>query len=329
MKKIKHLLPTLGIFIFLGGCLISCKKEPKELWNQEIKTTENVEIINISEEFFNPNTSLDEFKNKYPWFQGNIPDAEYAQRRKDTTEIRIYQEAMKGIKTEVLKVEFSQMFSRVKHYFPKFKTPKIYLYSSSLQGITDPIFFRTEDEMIFVDISAFMGEKNKNYNGLDYYLRKTMNPENLVPKVSEIVAETFVLPNPQENKFIDQMLMSGKIKTLQKAFLPQTAEHLIMNYTAEQHNWSVANEGNIWNYFVEHDLLFSDDAQLNERFLSTAPFSKFYTEVDQKSSPQVGVFIGWQISKAYFDKVPESTLTDFLTKNATEIFNQSKYKPEE
>lgn len=328
MKKIKYLFPAMGVFLLLKGSLVSCKKESEEFWNKEIKITENVEIVNLSKEFFNPDISLEEFKNKYPWFQGNIPDTEYVQRRKDTAEIRIYREAMNSIKIEELRAEFSQMFSRVRHYFPTFKIPKIYLYSSSLQGVTDPIFFRTENEMIFVDISAFMGEKNKNYNGIDHYLRKTMNPQNLVPKVSEIVAETFVLPNPKENKFIDQVLISGKIKILQKVFLPQTADNLIMNYTPEQYDWAVANEGNIWNYFVEQDLLFSDDTQLDERFLSVSPFSKFYTEVDQKSSPQVGVFIGWQISKAYFHKKSPGTLTEFLTKNATEIFNQAKYKPE-
>ena len=226
-------------------------------------------------------------------------------------------------------MELSEMFSRIRYYFPKFKTPKVYLYSSSLQGIKDPIFFRTEDEMLFIDISAFMGEKNSYYDGIDHYLRKTMTPKNIVPKVAEIIAETFILYNTQESKFIDQILISGKIKTLQKAFLPKTPDYLIMNYTQEQQEWAVANESNIWNYFIEQDLLFSDDAQLYERFLSIAPFSKFYTEVDQKSSPQVGVFIGWQISKAFFTQKPETTLSEFLTKNATEIFNQSKYKPQD
>ena len=287
MKKIKLVFQIILFSSLIGVILMSCQnKNSDNIWDKEIKITEKVKIINISEEFFSPNVSLNDFKIKYPWFQGNIPDEEYFLR-----------------------------------------TPKVYLYSSSLQGIKDPIFFRTEDEMLFIDISAFMGEKNSYYDGIDHYLRKTMTPKNIVPKVAEIIAETFILYNTQESKFIDQILISGKIKTLQKAFLPKTPDYLIMNYTQEQQEWAVANESNIWNYFVEQDLLFSDDNQLYERFLSVAPFSKFYTEVDQKSSPQVGVFIGWQISKAFFTQKPETTLSEFLTKNTTEIFNQSKYKP--
>ena len=330
MKKIKLISQIILFSSLIGVILMSCQnKNSDNIWDKEIKITEKVKIINISEEFFSPNVSLNDFKTKYPWFQGNIPDEEYLFRKKDTTEINIYKNAIKEIKTINLETELSEMFSRIRYYFPKFKTPKVYLYSSSLQGIKDPIFFRAEDEMLFIDISAFMGEKNSYYDGIDHYLRKTMTPKNIVPKVAEIIAETFILYNTQESKFIDQILISGKIKTLQKAFLPKTPDYLIMNYTQEQQEWAVANESNIWNYFVEQDLLFSDDSQLYERFLSIAPFSKFYTEVDQKSSPQVGVFIGWQISKAFFTQKPETTLSEFLTKNATEIFNQSKYKPQD
>ena len=75
-------------------------------------------------------------------------------------------------------------------------------------------------------------------------------------------------------------------------------------------------------------MVFSDDPKLYERFLSVAPFSKFYTEIDQKSSPRVGSFIGWRICKAFYSQKPETKLSDFLRMNATEIFNQSNYKPE-
>ena len=101
-----------------------------------------------------------------------------------------------------------------------------------------------------------------------------------------------------------------------------------MNYSETQQGWAEANEANIWNYFVENNMVFSDDPKLYERFLSVAPFSKFYTEIDQKSSPRVGSFIGWRICKAFYAQKPETKLSDFLRMNATEIFNQSNYKPE-
>jgi hypothetical protein len=32
-----------------------------------------------------------------------------------------------------------------------------------------------------------------------------------------------------------------------------------MNYTQKQYEWATGNEANIWNYFVESNLIFGDD----------------------------------------------------------------------
>ena len=53
----------------------------EELWKKEVKATEKVEIFDISGEFFDPKVSLKEFKEKYPMFQGSIPDAEYEEEK--------------------------------------------------------------------------------------------------------------------------------------------------------------------------------------------------------------------------------------------------------
>lgn len=329
MKKNRSAIALFfGLFALLFG-VISCQKNTEDQWKKTIEITEKTNITDLSGAFFDPKISLEEFKSKYPWFLSGVSDEEYQKRRQDTAEIAIYQTAIKSIDTQKLDRDLSEMFSRVKHYFPKFKTPKVYLYSSGLADATEfPVIFRTDEAMLFVDISAFMGAKSKYYDGLDIYLKNTMSPEYIVPKIAEVVAQTFIIHQPEHNKFIDQIIAQGKIKVLQNAFLPNTPDHLKMGYTPQQQEWSEANEGNIWNYFVENDLVFSDNPQLYERFISVAPFSKFYTEIDQKSSPMVGTFIGWQIGKAFYEQHPEMKLEEFLTKNATDIFNQSHYKPE-
>ena len=65
-----------------------------------------------------------------------------------------------------------------------------------------------------------------------------------------------------------------------QAFLPDFPDYLKMNYTQKQYEWAIANEANIWNFFVENNLVFSDDTRLGERFIKPGPFSKFYTEID-------------------------------------------------
>ena len=306
----------------------SCKKENETNWNIEIKNpVDNIEITDISKEFYDANVPLDVFKQKYPWFQGSVPDEDYGIRRQDAEEIKIYKEAISKIDQNKLKKDLAEMFSHVQYYFPDFKTPKTFLYSSALQGIKDPIFYHSEEHLIFIDITAFMGENSVNYKGLEQYFQTSMNPVNIVPKVSGILAEHFVPANVDRQKFLDHLVYQGKIVTLQNAFIPNFPDYLKLNYTQKQYQWAVENEVNIWNYFVENDLLFSDDTRLGERFIAPAPFSKFYTEIDNESSPQIGIFSGWQICKKFFQEKPETKMTDFLKLNGQEIFNSAQYKP--
>ena len=164
MKFFRYLLFS-GIFVF-GA--VACKKNPENLWEIEIKdSAKKTEIVDISKQFYDPNVSLEDFKSKFPWFQGTVSDEDYAVRRADANEAKIYKEAIAKIDVAKLNKDLSGLFSHIHHYFPEFVAPKVYLYSSALQGIMEPIFYKTEGNMLFIDISAFMGENNPNYQGLE------------------------------------------------------------------------------------------------------------------------------------------------------------------
>ncbi|MFP3592688.1 gliding motility protein GldB [Chryseobacterium sp. SIMBA_038] len=319
---------TIALSSLLVLALNSCKKDAQNQWNVEVKNpAEKVEITDISKQFYDPNVSLDQFKAQFPWFQGTVSDADFGKRRTDAGEVKLYKEAIGKIDQNKLQKELQELFSHIKYYFPQFKSPKVFLFSSALQMIQDPIFYDDKGNLLFIDVTGFMGDGNPNYKGLELYFQKSMNPQNIVPKVSQIFAENVVKESPDHQKFIDQIILNGKIMMVQDAFLPNFPDYLKMNYTKKQYDWTVTNEANIWNYFVENNLIFGDDHRLVERFIAPGPFSKFYTEIDNESSPQVGIFAGWQVCRAYFKEKPDTKLVDFLKMDATTIFNQSGYKP--
>lgn len=314
------------ICIFLLIIILqSCNKKTENIWNIKPNNTPNVEIVDISKKMYNKNIDLEVFKKEFPWFQGSVSDEEFLKRRTDKEEIAIYQNAEKLIDIPKLEKELGSLFAHIQYYFPKFRTPKVYIYSSGLQSVLTPIIY-SEDDFLFIDISAFMGEKSSYYEGLDEYIRKTMNPKNIVPKVSMAIAESIVMIDKNQYKFIDLLIYEGKIMTLQDAFLPNTPDHLKINYTPEQYDWAINYQSDIWNYFVENNLLFSDDERLAERFIAPAPFSKFYTEIDNESSPQIGIFTGWQICRHFFTKNDKTQLAEFLILDSETIFNKSEYK---
>lgn len=324
MKFFRYLLFSSA---FLFG-MNSCKKDPKELWKVEIKNpVEKADVTDISKEFYDAAVPLATFTQKYPWFQGTVPDEDFAVRRADAEEAEIYKEAISKIDVQKLSNELGALFSHITYHFPEFKAPKVYLYSSALQGIMEPIFYQSEENLLFIDVTGFMGNNNPNYKGLEQYFQVSMNPNNILPKVSETFAKYFVQPSVDQQKFIDQLIYEGKLMTLQDAFLPNEPNYLKISYTPAQYEWAAENEANIWNFFVENNLVFSDDVRLKERFIKPGPFSKFYTEIDNDSSPRVGIYTGWQICKKFYQENPDTKLPDFLKMNAQQIFNQSNYKP--
>lgn len=320
---------TITYFLLLAFSffLFSCNKEENR-WNVEIKNAQPIKITDISAEFYNEKIPFENFKKDYGFFLSpQVSDATYEKKRNTPLEKRIYKDAISKNKLADLEKNLTSLFAHVKHYFPKFQNPQVYVFSSATELYQEPILYIPDQKLLFIDLSAFLGEKSEFYESIDLYLRKEMNPENLVPRVSEILAADYVPATPDHNKFLDKMVNYGKLLTLQDAFLPETNDQLKINYSKDQQSWAISNEENIYNYFVENDLIFSDDNRLDERFLAKAPFSKFYTEIDQKSSPKVGAFIGWQICRKYLEKNTEVTLQKFLQLPATEIFNNSNYKP--
>lgn len=324
MKVLK--LSILASFLVLS--LNSCKKDQENQWKVEIKNpAEKVDVVDISKQFYDVNVPLEKFKAEFPWFQGTVSDEDFAKNRTNPDELKIYKEAISKIDQVKLQKELQDLFSHIKFYFPEFKTPKVFLFSSTLQMAQEPIFFDKNENFLFIDVTGFMGNKNKNYKGLEDYFQKSMNPANIVPKVSKMFAEQVVPFSADHQKFVDLLIYNGKLMMLQDAFLPETPDYLKMDYDQKQYKWTAANEANIYNYFVENNLIFGDDHRLVDRFINPGPFSKFYTEIDNKSSPMVGIFTGWQICKEYFKNNPETKLIDFLKMDATEVFNKAGYKP--
>ena len=325
MKFFRYLV-VFTIFI-LG--FNSCKKEKKDRWDVKVENnTEKIQITDISKDFYDVNIPFSQFKEKYGFFlSSGFDDQFYTEKRKNPLEIEIYKKSVTPQMISRLSTELPKLFARIKHYFPGFETPKVYVFSSATAMYQEPVLYNPEMKAVIIDLSSFLGEKSEYYQGLEAYYKPSMNPENLLPKTALAFAQTMVPANLEQQKFIDLLVQSGKTMILQDAFLPKTADHLKINYQVKQYDWAKKNEAHIWNFFVENDLIFSDDARLQERFVAPGPFSKFYTAIDNESSPQIGIFTGWQICKKYFENNPDTKLQDFLNMGATEIFNQSEYKP--
>ena len=84
----------------------------------------------------------------------------------------MYKNAISLNKIPKLEKRFNRIIWYVKYYFPNFKIPKVYVFSW-LQNCTKNLFCTFQNKkIIFIDLSAFMGEKSEYYEGIDNYIKR-------------------------------------------------------------------------------------------------------------------------------------------------------------
>jgi len=315
--------------------LIGCSKEKKEPKFAVDVTNISVDfqMVDISKDFYNFNLSIADFRKMYPFFlEADYPDTEYDEQRHDTLELNIYKQIQEKVNNEKIKADLTDLFRHIKYYYPDFKEPEVFLYSSFCQNYLNPVAYAPEPNYLSIATDCFLGDRNRYYDGMriDYYLQKNMSQPYLSSKVAREIAKTIVSKDLQSQNFLALMIYEGKILTLIDAFLPNVPNEYKIGYTKKQFDWARDNEFQIWQYFVNNNCVFSDDTALGERFLSIAPFSKFYNNIDRESPGQIGCWIGWQICLKYLKENPKMKLQDMIKNpNSEEIFAKSRYKPVE
>lgn len=316
------------VFIF-SVILISCGKENR--WDVELPQEKvDLKITDISKDFFDPAVGLDVLQSRYPFFFDNsVDNAIWEAQRRDTLELAVFDLVNKKFAEPVFQEDLKKLFAYYQHYFPNEMLPQVYTYSSGLQNLYEPVLYGKREGMLFIALDGFLGSESYWYKRerVFPYVTKTMNPENISPAVVQSIGREIIPFNPRQQAFIDLMVDEGKKLVLADALLPKTADELKIGYTKEQLDWAIANEGDIWNYFVEQNMVFENDKSLRERFLQPGPFSKFLNEIETESPGRIGAWIGWQICRKYLDENPEVSLQEFINQDTQVIFKESKYKP--
>lgn len=331
MKIIKY----LTVLLLVISCTHkSSKDDLNKRWKVEVsEIQEPVEIHDIAKDFYNLDISIPDFRKKYPFYLSqNTPDSRFEKDRRDSTELNIYSEIKKKVSNDRIKTELENLFKHIKYYYPQFKSPTVYLYSSFTSDYLNPITYIPQNNYLLIATDCFLGFDNKYYNmmNIDKYIQRTMSMEYFSSKTAkEIIKGMAIVPRETNSQsFVSQMIYQGKILVLEDAFLPEVKDCYKIGYTQDQINWAKTNEYEIWSFFIESNYVFSDDISLSDRFLSLAPFSKFYTEVDSQSPGRIGCWTGWQICRKYLLENPQVNLQDFIKNpNHEQIFAKSKYKP--
>jgi gliding motility-associated lipoprotein GldB len=312
------------ILFFLVVLVTSCDKKSKiEKQIEEIPISLTVE--RFDKIFYEtPVEDFDKMKSEHPaFFPSQFHDSIYVGKMKDTLYRELYHEVQKKYSNFTpVQEELEEVFRRIKFYFPNQKLPSKVTTLISEMDYQNKVIYT--DSLLLISLDLYLGKEHKFYEFPDYF-RQTFQRSQIMPDVVSDFS-TRVIAQPREKSFLDQMIYFGKEMYIKDLILPTYEDFDKIGYSKEQQIWCEENEGEIWRYFIEDNILYDSDTKLVQRFIAPAPFSKFYLEIDAESPGRTGVWIGWQIVRSFM-KNNEVSLEEFLAMDAKEIFTRSKYKP--
>lgn len=312
------------VYIFFISLAFSC--ENQSAIEKEIeKIPVEFEVVRFDQKFAEVTPEgLPALKAQYPYlFPERFHDSIWVHRINDSIQQELntaVTSAFRDFSSEEDKLH--GLFQHIKYYFPSFEAPTVITITSEVDYRNKVLLAK---DYLFIALDTYLGEDHEFYLGIQQYLKKNFIRNQILPDIAAEYTEEYV-PQPQSNTFLAHMLYYGKILYLKDLWLPETPENVKLGYTPEEVEWVKENEEYIWRYFIEGELLFDTNSDLQSRFLFPGPFSKFYLELDAESPAMVGQYIGWQIIDQYMNSNNVS-LQQMLDADAETIFNKAKYKP--
>jgi gliding motility-associated lipoprotein GldB len=266
---------------------------------------------------------LGKLKKEFPFFfpLGN-DDRVWIEKMQNPQWRELYAEVQKKYSNfEPVQKELETLFKHIKYNFPKTKTPKVITVISEMDYNNKVIYV---DSLLIISLELYLGKEHKFYQ-FPSYLKQNFEEKQIMPDVVSSFSANKIAP-VSDNNLLSRMIYFGKQLYLKDLLLPEYSDADKIGYTPGQIKWCAENESYMWRYFLEKEMLYSDDSKLGNRFINPAPFSKFYLEIDNESPGRVGTWIGWQIVRSYM-KNNDVPIENLLKMNAKEIFEKSKYKP--
>ncbi|MFC2110393.1 gliding motility lipoprotein GldB [Bacteroidota bacterium] len=285
----------------------------------------NAEFVDFHKQFQQLKPSeFSKFKKKYSLlFPSSVPDSIWLSKLYDVNEKLLFTkvDSVFGDCSEI-EAELVDLFKHIKYYKPSFNSPKTFSVITNLDYESSVVYV---DSLLFISLDMFLGADSDVYASFPKYLTNNYTKAHLgVSVASEIIKKEFHFNNGRT--FLDRMIYQGKVLFLLQSLLPQVTRKEILGYEEAKFQWALLNESQIWAYFISNELLYSTDQKLNARFINTAPFSKFYLDMDKESPGGIACWIGWNIVDSYMRNNKKS-LQELLKMDTETIFRKSKYKP--
>jgi hypothetical protein len=262
---------------------------------------------------------------------GDINDSSFADHLvrfcTDKLNYEVYSEVIQTFPdVSSVKAGLERAFSHYLWYFPDARIPDVY---TCIAGFNSSII--TSDSILGIGLDRYLGSDCKYYRMLEIYgyLAAKMNPRNIVPDCMYAMGATrwdYEEMNYAADNVLSGMIHEGKLKYFEKCMIPDISDTLLFGFTNDQMKFCKNNEGQMWTYLIEQELLFSSDKFVVRKLTGEAPFTSYFTS---ESPGKAAVWIGFRIIESFMARNRESGLGQMMSETDVQlILNGAKYNPQ-
>lgn len=238
----------------------------------------------------------------------------------------VYQYTMK-VYPEVngIKKNLDEAFRHYLYYFPDRYVPGFY---TCITGFNNSII--TGDSVLAVSLDRYLGADCRYYPelGIYKYMSDRMTPDYVVPDCIYGWASsewTFDSTGYASDNLISEMVHNGKLKYFEKCMLPEIPDEIIFGFSPAQMKFCRDNELRMWQYLIEHNMIYSTDQLIIKKLTGEAPFTSYFTN---DSPGRAAVWTGFRIVESYMMKNPRVKLEDLMNEtDIQKILSGARYNP--
>lgn len=338
-------------FITLMVLLTACgsKTQKPDVSNIRI----NLETQRFEQDFFaidtnNIQASIPALHQKYPVFLAdfvqNILGLSLQDEARTNEAIRIFIRDYQLVKDTADKIfpdlskienEIKKGLQLIKYYFPEYDAPtKLISFVGPLDAIFQTPLGKTGDvitsDALAVGLQLHLGRNASLYQSqtaqsiFPRYVSQKFEPSYIAVNCIRNVIDDIYPESDGTRSLLDIAVDRGKRLYLLDKVMPDAPDTVKIGYTAEQLEGCYKNEGLIWSYLAQNNLLYNSDVLRIQSYVEEGPYTH---ELDEGSPGNISLFIGWQIIKKYMEKFPDTSIGALLKLDAQTILLESKYKP--
>ena len=323
--------------------IVSCKRNQYRVNTSSISA--DIQIKRLEADLFSPDPSdipsgIPELREKYGGFlqlfsyvinAGDINDPEFSDLLlsfvTDKLNNEVYAAVMK-LYPEITPIE-EEIEDAFRHYLWHFPDKRIPTVITCITGFNNSII--TGDSVIGIGLDRYLGRDCSYYPqlGIYRYISARMNHYNIVPDCIYGWGATewdFDAMKYPAGNVMAEIIHEGKLKYFEKCMLPEINDTVVFGFTEDQMKFCRNNEQQMWQYLIEHDLLFSTDQFTIRKLTGEAPFTTYFTS---ESPGRAAVWLGFRIVESYMMKNRGTSLGALMDKTEIQgLIEKAKYDPQ-